>query len=431
LEVGWYLSHPEIASDDVKKDWNTLSKKIDKLSFKDIIKDIKSSNSNDNKSDYLQNVYSVIKADTTDNAKSKIIKALKNKSHKYNTSNVEQIMKLLKMKKYLDIGNLDKQLIKNPVQSGGAGSLRNVMTPIFLFLERLYNPIYKVLDDSIKEYHEKEEKVEAGNEINNIPALLKILCVMQSLSNTSMYAEGIYRINNIDKNALIYIKTQLRYIEGYINKNIGDAEMWQVAQHSINNVAALNIYIAQLLGHMRHNKNQTDQQIGDNMPYRNVELYTTDNLTMPERLIAKDAYFNDNSLYILCNDITRKTFLDKTKPLKVYNIEYDSINYVNDLSANNVVKSKETNVEVAIAIAIAKLQTKQQKHILETPQSPTQFDEEPSYFIVNDLPDDEINKLSIEEHALLFENEIKFSHIYNTSILALSIFIELYYMMPE
>ncbi len=360
IEIAWYLLHPNDVPQDIQCEWNKIISKLDTLRIGDIISEIKSEQKDNNYKplNYFKriNLDTVVKKPTIQNALDIAKKMASHiESDEYNKlikERLKSLLHLLEMKKYLDkslsknkngmtvvtkngIEKIDRELISNPM-SGGSLSLQQAMYPLFDYFKVMFNPVYDFLESTILQ-----------TDINTIkiPNLLTILHICNNLIPTDTnysgnHTYGVYRIDNVPDDILLYFKTQLQHTESFIqefkeeNQFIFKKQLFKLPKVRLSSLISKNGGLATY-----------SQQ--DSLPY--IQFFIlNENMTIPDSdtffkrhknitdktYEAINEFFISNSLYIVCTD---SDHIYEDIPLNVHTIDYNLIDITKTLlQINNI-----------------------------------------------------------------------------------------------
>jgi len=109
---------------------------------------------------------------------------------------------------------IDKSMITNPMKGGALViPLGMAMKPLFDYFKVVYDPIYSFLEESIIEYKKTNQII--------IPQLTSLLHICNNIKPDTY---GVYRITNIDKELLSFIKFMINITSQHINKFANDVD---------------------------------------------------------------------------------------------------------------------------------------------------------------------------------------------------------------
>ena len=228
LEMAWNLLHPDKVPSEIGCDWAKLVKELERLRVGDIVKQIHEAQTQSgvepskNALNYFKkiNMQTVAKSETIKNAFDQAKQFATDIQGETATEDIKKRLKslieILEMKKYLAKGSpidedgLKRSMINNPMKGGGplTKPLGAAMNPLFDYFKVIYDPIYSFLQESIQKYRtEKKEII--------IPQLTTLLHISNNLKDTKY---GVYRITNVDKELLEFIKFMINETKSHISK---------------------------------------------------------------------------------------------------------------------------------------------------------------------------------------------------------------------
>jgi hypothetical protein len=362
LEMAWYLLHPDKVPSEIGCDWAKLVKELERLRMGDIVQSIHEAEiksgiePSKNALNYFKkiNLQTVVKKDTIKNALDQAKELATEIQDETANESVKKRLKLLldilEMKKYLsnkftvntdgmkiistseERNTIDKSMITNPMKGGALViPLGMAMKPLFDYFKVVYDPIYSFLEESIIEYKKTNQII--------IPQLTSLLHICNNIKPDTY---GVYRITNIDKELLSFIKFMINITSQHINKFANDVDkntfnkqvfkLPKVRLSSISDVALITT-----------NKIYKDPRklpltqffvMGANINYLSKSVLKEDTNTA-----IKD-FYNENNIYI--------TYAESEKiPINVYDIDYSKVdvnnntNKIDNLPNNYFNKNKD------------------------------------------------------------------------------------------
>jgi len=388
LEMAWYLLHPDKVPSEIRCDWAKLVKNLERLHVGDIVKQIRESQTNadvepsKNALNYFKkiNLQNVVKKDTImnalDQAKQFATKIQDETATDSIKKRLESLLKILEMKKYLATGSpinedgLKRSMITNPMKGGGplAKPLGIAMNPLFDYFKVVYDPIYSFLEKNIQNYRtEKKEII--------IPQLTTLLHISNNLEDKKY---GVYRITNVDKELLEFIKFMINETKSHISKyNTDDKKstfnrqifkLPKVRLSSISDIAFSNatykdhttlpfIQFFIMGANINHLPNHIPNTDTDNAV---KEFYTNDNIYM----VYTDSKHIYENIPINVYDIDYST-IDDTTNIKIenltnnyFNINKDSTFLEKILDITKYAAYNNTELALSIFIALKELMPK-------------------------------------------------------------------------
>lgn len=240
LEMIWFLLHPDMVPEDIKKSWYEVVKGTDNLKARELINAIRDSASGiprqDNPLDYIgqMSISDFTAKGTINDAmdRDSVIDNIKNNKNAKLISRLEKILILLKTKKYLsddsinqikdstvDIeefikNNIAPSLLSNPStdigrMSGGVVTpLATLMIPFFSHFQEKYSIVYETLQDLVN-------KIDDVNITYKLSDLLLLIHIIRNVNTDNKNKYGVYRIDNMPETLGQFLK----YIIESINNN--------------------------------------------------------------------------------------------------------------------------------------------------------------------------------------------------------------------
>ena len=408
LEMAWYLLHPDKVPSEIGCDWAKLVKELERLRMGDIVQQIhdveqtKSISSSKNALNYFKkiNLQTVVKKDKIENALDQAKKFATEIQDETASDSVKKRLKLLleilEMKKYLakdididrddtisndEMKTIERSMITNPMKGGAALTLNKplgaAMNPLFDYFKVVYDPIYSFLEKSIKEYQKTNQII--------IPQLTTLLHICNNLKADTY---GVYRITNVDKELLEFIKFMINVTNQYIgtlrddvNKNIFNKRLFKLPKVRLSSISDEKSIVT-------INKNvYKDPTILPSIQFfimgANIKYHTLPTLKLAdntEEAIKK--FYQEGNIYMV---YTESQNISQNIPINVYDIDY------------NTVDVTTTNIKI------------------------------------KNIPDNYFNTNKDRLSEIYLENilDIKQYIVYNDAELALSIFIALKELMPH
>ncbi len=240
LEMIWFLLHPDLVPEDIKKSWYKVVKGTDNLKARELINAIRDPASGilhqDNPLNYIgqMSISDFSAKETIDDAMGSVIDNIKNNKNAALISRLEKILILLKTKKYLsddsinqikdstvDIeefikNNIAPSLLSNPstdigrMSGGTVMPLATLMIPFFAHFQEKYSIVYEILQDLVN-------KIDDVNITYKLSDLLLLIHIIRNVNtdNKNKDKYGVYRIDNIPETLGQFLK----YIIDGVNNN--------------------------------------------------------------------------------------------------------------------------------------------------------------------------------------------------------------------
>ena len=362
LEMAWYLLHPDKVPSEVGCDWAKLVKELERLRMGDIVQSIHDAEiksgiePSKNALNYFKkiNLQTVVKKDTIKNALDQAKELATEIQDETANESVKKRLKLLldilEMKKYLsnkftvntdgmkiistseERNTIDKSMITNPMKGGALViPLGMAMKPLFDYFKVVYDPIYSFLEESIIEYKKTNQIV--------IPQLTSLLHICNNIKPDTY---GVYRITNVDKELLSFIKFMINITSQHIDKfaNDVDKNTFNKQVFKLPKVRLSSISDVALITTNKIYKDPTKLPLtqffvmGANINYLSKSVLKEDTNTA-----IKD-FYNENNIYI--------TYAESEKiPINVYDIDYSKVdvnnntNKIDNLPNNYFNKNKD------------------------------------------------------------------------------------------
>jgi hypothetical protein len=362
LEMAWYLLHPDKVPSEIGCDWAKLVKELERLRMGDIVQSIHEAEiksgiePSKNALNYFKkiNLQTVVKKDTIKNALDQAKElATEIQSETANESvkkRLKLLLDILEMKKYLsnkftmntdgmkiistseERNTIDKSMITNPMKGGALViPLGMAMKPLFDYFKVVYDPIYSFLEESIIEYKKTNQII--------IPQLTSLLHICNNIKPDTY---GVYRITNVDKELLSFIKFMINITSQHIDKfaNDVDKNTFNKQVFKLPKVRLSSISDVALITTNKIYKDPTKLPLtqffvmGANINYLSKSVLKEDTNTA-----IKD-FYNENNIYI--------TYAESEKiPINVYDIDYSKVdvnnntNKIDNLPNNYFNKNKD------------------------------------------------------------------------------------------
>lgn len=365
LEIAWYLLHPDEVPKKVQCNWATAIKELDTLRLGDIVAQIKTvQEQNGTPSDeapfnYFKriNIDKISKASSRQNAldeaKQMALQIQNGNTNKKMKERLKTLLDILEIRKYLNNDlpldadrmkiidttageKIKASLISNPMRGGAAKALDKplgvAMTPFFDYFKVIFDPIYTVVEASIKVYSAKNDKIKKVV----IPQLTTLLNICNNL-NPGQTAEGgqntygIYRITNMDEEIIEFLNTMLNQTQSYLEKFGADD-----AAKNLFNRQLFHLPKVRLSTLLHKFVNEQKFEDPDLIPY--IQFFTVGgniahipkekfiNPAKPEMnedvFNAVSEYFKPTDLYIVC---TKSENVRENIPMNLYEINFDNI----------------------------------------------------------------------------------------------------------
>jgi hypothetical protein len=360
LEMAWYLLHPDKVPSEIGCDWAKLVKNLERLRVGDIVQSIRDaepvSEPRKNALNYFKkiNLQTVVKKDTINNAldQAKVFATeIQSETASESIKNrLKLLLDILEMKKYLandlpmdqdrmkiissdeQSNTIKRSMITNPMKGGAlALPLGKAMMPLFDYFKVVYDPIYGFLEKSITEYKKTNQII--------IPQLTPLLHICNNLKPDTY---GIYRITNIDKELLSFIKFMINITSQHIDtfadpvdKNIFNNQVFKLPKVRLSSISDVALITTNKI-YKDPTKLPLTQffVMGANINYLSKSVLKEDTNTA-----IKD-FYNENNIYI--------TYAESEKiPINVYDIDYSKVdvnnntNKIDNLPNNYFNKNKD------------------------------------------------------------------------------------------
>ena len=359
LEMSWYLLHPDNVPSEIGCDWAKLVKELERLRMGDIVQQIhdveqtKSISSSKNALNYFKkiNLQTVVKKDKIENALDQSKKFATEIQDETASDSVKKRLKLLleilEMKKYLakdididrddtisndEMKTIERSMITNPMKGGAALTLNKplgaAMNPLFDYFKVVYDPIYSFLEKSIKEYQKTNQII--------IPQLTTLLHICNNLKADTY---GVYRITNVDKELLEFIKFMINVTNQYIgtlrddvNKNIFNKRLFKLPKVRLSSISDEKSIVT-------INKNvYKDPTILPSIQFfimgANIKYHTLPTLKLAdntEEAIKK--FYQEGNIYMV---YTESQNISQNIPINVYDIDYNTVDVTTNIKIKNI-----------------------------------------------------------------------------------------------
>jgi hypothetical protein len=353
LEMAWYLLHPDKVPSEIGCDWAKLVKNLERLRVGDIFQSIRdaepASEPRKNALNYFKkiNLETVLKKDTIRNAldQAKVF-ATEIQSETASESikkRLKLLLDILEMKKYLasnlkidqdrmkiistseERNIIQKSIMENPnPMKGGALAipLGKAMMPLFDYFKVVYDPIYSFLETSIIKYKKTNQII--------IPQLTTLLHICNNLQPDTY---GVYRITNVDKELLSFIKFMISITVEYIgkfadpvDKNTFDKQVFKLPKVHLSSISDVAFY----------NKTYKDPIKLPSIQFfvMNANIKYLPNPIPNEDIntAVKEFYTNDN-IYMV---YTKSDNISEQIPINVHEIDYSKVDVSNTTKIDNL-----------------------------------------------------------------------------------------------
>jgi hypothetical protein len=365
LEIAWYLLHPDKIPSQVECDWAKLIKQLDTLRIGDIVAEIRQTELNQgislptnqptNPFNYFKKIdlEQIAKAPTIRNALDRAKQFATEIEGENASSKMKERLKILldilEMKKYLandlQVDNdrmkiidtnvaskIKKNMIMNPMSGGASKTLDKplgvAMKPFFEYFKNVYDPIYTLIDDSLRTQSNASEKTQKVI----IPLLTTLLYICNNLNpsetnNSGANTYGIYKVTNVDKDLVDFLNNMLGSTQKYIDQFSGDN-----TKKNIFNQQLFKLPKVRLTSLLNKTLNSFAKN-SDDMPYiqfftvgGNMELMSQEELKKIDKgdevFNAINDFFTKDNIYIVC---TKSDNISEDIPMNLYEINYELI----------------------------------------------------------------------------------------------------------
>ena len=346
LAISWYLFKYDGTPIDLRKEWSTLLQDINKIHVKDLINLINKQSIPDNITQMNLNIFK----------SGNNVADLESYKEQIKT-NIKKLLTIITLDKHFnspqksDNSDNDSNGDNDEKMKGGRINSRNnysinkslhkAVVSLTKHINQLYNPISKYTYNSTK-----QSMLNLNINVSELLKILHINTIILDKPNNS----GIYKITNINKKLLMFIKRQLNAMFDEVNKkrNIRDKLLFiqQLMQLPEIRLPSMKPHIENTV--LSNQRSYLQFLVVNNNMYIPTDLDTIENLhknTHAKIIDELENFFNDDCLYILCTsdngtvecDAISDAISDDTcgvllpdVPIKLKEIDFNDVTLNND-----------------------------------------------------------------------------------------------------
>ena len=304
LAISWYLFKYDGAPIDLRKEWSTLLQDINKIHVKDLINLINKQSIPDNITQMNLNIFK----------SGNNVADLESYKEQIKT-NIKKLLTIITLDKHFNSpqksdnsdsdsnGDNDEKMKGGRINSRNSRnnysinkSLHKAVVSLTKHINQLYNPISKYTYNSTK-----QSMLNLNINVSELLKILHINTIILDKPNNS----GIYKITNINKKLLMFIKRQLNAMFDEVNKkrNIRDKLLFiqQLMQLPEIRLPSMKPHIENTV--LSNQRSYLQFLVVNNNMYIPTDLDTIEKLhknTHAKIIDELENFFNDDCLYILC-----------------------------------------------------------------------------------------------------------------------------------
>jgi hypothetical protein len=334
LEMAWFLLHPEAVPKDTECEWARLVKKLDQLR----IGDIRSTSIPDKSAPVPLNHFKAVNLDKIknsdklntllDEAKAVASKIEGGRASTEMKNRVESVLKVTEFNKFLNKSALESDTTKiidvsrYKFHGGNQNSVLNksmaeAIRPLFSYFKITYDPIYSLLESSIKQNSSNLEKI-------LLPQLSSVLHICNNLPESDCY--GVYKVTNVDQELITFFNRVLNATSSYLNKLEDDKER-NLFNKQVSALPKMRLTTF-LRNYTDGYRDRPDTYIQFFILGNNL-IKPTEKKTEEKTLEALNNFFVDGNLYVVCS---KANSIFDNIPLRVSEIKFSDV----DITDNNI-----------------------------------------------------------------------------------------------
>ena len=401
LAISWYLFKYDGTPIDLRKEWSTLLQDINKIHVKDLINLINKQSIPDNITQMNLNIFK----------SGNNVADLESYKEQIKT-NIKKLLTIITLDKHFNSpqksdndDNDDNDGIDEKMKGGRINSRNNysinkslhkAVVSLTKHINQLYNPISKYTYNSTK-----QSMLNLNINVSELLKILHINTIILDKPNNS----GIYKITNINKKLLMFIKRQLNAMFDEVNKkrNIRDKLLFiqQLMQLPEIRLPSMKPHIENTV--LSNQRSYLQFLVVNNNMYIPTDLDTIENLhknTHAKIIDELENFFNDDCLYILCTSDNGSVECDAKSDAK-----------------SDAISDAKSDDTCGVLLPDVPIKLKEIDFNDVTLNNDTIF--------INELPTNYFNKQNKEKKSELLFNTIiqpTITKYYNNSTFAMSIF---------